>query len=105
MLGGSLSRYVPPGAQYDYRPPSVFERYKILSGVFALLLLAMVLFFVLMPHHPRSLPPAPLAAPQRPAAGAPAADGPAAPAGPKRDPGAAAAEPVYVVPLAQPTAR
>ena len=79
-LGGSLSRYVPPGAQYDYNPPSVFERYKILSIVFGLLMLALLAFLIIAPRHE-----------QRHATG-PAE--PAIPSAPERP-----ADPVYVTPL------
>lgn len=54
-LGGSLSGYIPPGAQYDYKPPSVFERYKALSIIFALLVVAILVFLLLVPRHPRPL--------------------------------------------------
>lgn len=79
MLGGSLSGYVPPGAQYDYKPPSVFARYKWLSLAFVALILSIVIYFLLVPRAPRIIPashPAP----------------------------APASEPVYVEPLA-PTKR
>ena len=79
-LGGSLSRYVPPGAQYDYNPPSVFERYRILSVVFGLLMLALLAFLIIAPRHE-----------QRHATG-PAE--PANPSAPERP-----ADPVYVTPL------
>jgi hypothetical protein len=90
-LGGSLSRYVPPGAQYDYKPPSVFERYRILSIVFALLLSAIVLFLLLAHHHPRQPPAEPVPA--------------AADSTPASTPATATADPVYVVPVAPPASR
>jgi hypothetical protein len=50
-LGGSLKGYVPPGAQYDYRPPSVFARYRTLSIVFAALILLLVIYSLLAPRE------------------------------------------------------
>jgi hypothetical protein len=93
VLGGSLSRYVPPGAQYDYKPPSVFERYKALSIGFAVLLLAVVLYLI-SAHHFRRQPiptPAEAALPATPAA--------------TTAPSAAAADPVYVLPISPPANR
>jgi hypothetical protein len=81
-LGGSLSRYVPPGAQYEYKPPSVFARYRVLSIVFALLVIALLLYGVMAPRHDRRLP-------------APAATPPASAPGPT----APQPDPVYVLPV------
>jgi hypothetical protein len=58
LLGGSLSGYVPPGAQYDYKPPSVFARYKWLTAIFALLILGLLLYVALAPRQPRVYPAA-----------------------------------------------
>jgi hypothetical protein len=93
VLGGSLSRYVPPGARYDYKPPSVFERYKTLSIGFALLLLAVVLYLFLAPHLRRQPMPMPAQTPL-----------PVVPV-PTTAPGAAAADPVYVSPISPPANR
>ena len=79
-LGGSLSRYVPPGAQYDYNPPSVFERYKVLSILFALLIMALLAFLIIAPRHDPHRVRVPAA--------------PANPSPPERS-----ADPVYVTPL------
>jgi hypothetical protein len=92
VLGGSLSRYVPPGAQYDYQQPSVFERYKFLSTVFALLLVAVVLYLLIARRHPRQPLPAPVQAP--PSVAAPAT----APSEPSADS-------VYVSPISPPAKR
>lgn len=80
MLGGSLSRYVPPGAQYDYKQPSVFERYRILSVVFALLIIALLAFLIMARRHEQRHVTGPTA--------------PANPSPPERP-----ADPVYVTPL------
>jgi hypothetical protein len=77
MLGGSLSGYVPPGAQYDYKPPSVFARYKWLTAAFAAMILGL-LVYVLMTPRQRVIP-------------TPRTEQLAAPA--------PSAEPVYVEPL------
>jgi len=45
-LGGKLGPYVPPGAQYDYKPPSVFARYKVLTAVFVALVLLLLSYWV-----------------------------------------------------------
>ena len=80
-LGGKLSAYVPPGAQYDYKPPSVFARYKVLTLVFVVLGLGLLSYWIWGLNVP---PPAARA----PAVRAPAA---AAPADPD--------QPVYIEPL------
>jgi hypothetical protein len=51
MLGGSLSGYVPPGAQYDYKPPSVFVRYKWLTATFALIILGLLVYVLVAPRQ------------------------------------------------------
>jgi len=93
-LGGSLSRYVPPGAQYDYKPPSVFERYRILSIAFALLLSAVVLFLLLAHRYPGRPPAEPVPAVANSTASTPTST-----------PSAPAADPVYVVPVSPPARR
>ena len=68
-LGGKLNAYVPQGAQYDYKPPSVFARYKVLTGVFVALALSLVSYWVFVSRQPRAAAaqPAPLkSAPQAP---------------------------------------
>ena len=80
MLGGSLSHYVPPGAQYDYKPPSVFARYKWLTAIFVLLVLGLLLYPAL------GLKKAPAAPPR-------------AASQPSHQPPASAGEPIYVQPL------
>jgi hypothetical protein len=65
QLGGSLSGYVPPGAQYDYKPPSVFAEYKILTVIFGVLIAGLFVYWALIPRHERAehkLPPAASAA-------------------------------------------
>ena len=52
-LGGSLSHYVPPGAQYDYKPPSVFVRYKWLTLIFLAMILALLAYPLLTPQKAR----------------------------------------------------
>ena len=80
-LGGSVGNYVPPGAQYDYRPPSVFAQYKVVTVIFALLLAALLVYWAMAPKHdPRFVHP------ETDAASAPA-----------QEPG-----PVYVQPLSKP---
>jgi hypothetical protein len=62
-LGGKLSAYVPAGAQYDYKPPSVFARYKVLTGVFVALALSLMSYWVFVSRQPRAAaaaPPAPV---------------------------------------------
>ncbi len=53
-LGGKLTPYVPRGAQYDYNPPSVFERYKILTAVFAILLVTAFGYWAFILRQPRA---------------------------------------------------
>ena len=74
-LGGKLNAYVPRGAQYDYKPPSVFARYKVLTGVFlalALFLMGYWMFVSRRPHAaavqpaPARSATAPASAPQMP---------------------------------------
>lgn len=58
QLGGSLGNYVPPGAQYDYKPPSVFAQYKVVTGIFAALLVGLLIYWALAPKHdPRFVHP------------------------------------------------
>ena len=56
-LSGKLSPYIPRGAQYDYRPPSVFARYKVLTAVFVILLMALFGYWSFRLHQPRVVPP------------------------------------------------
>jgi hypothetical protein len=68
-LGGKLNAYVPPGAQYDYKPPSVFARYKVLTGVFVALALFLMSYWILVSRRPHAaaVQPAPLkSVPQMP---------------------------------------
>jgi hypothetical protein len=53
-LRGRLRSYVPRGAQYDYTPPSVFARYKILTTVFAILLVALFGYWALVLRQTRA---------------------------------------------------
>jgi hypothetical protein len=63
QLGGAVSNYLPPEAQYDYKPPSVFAEYRVLSIVFGLLVAALVAYWVWAPGHDhRSVRPKPAAA-------------------------------------------
>jgi hypothetical protein len=93
-LGGKLSPYVPRGAQYDYNPPSVFARYKVLSALFVILLVSLFGYWIFIVRQPRaaaasSLPPSNAA---RPGAARPDAARP-----PQRVP---QGDPVYIEPLA-----
>jgi hypothetical protein len=83
VLGGSLSRYVPPGAQYDYKPPSVFARYRVVSVIFVLLAIALLAFWVTARLHVRRSAKLPTV--------------PVSPAPPATQP-----DPVYVTPLPNP---
>jgi hypothetical protein len=65
-LRGKLDAYLPPGAQYEYKPPSVFARYKVLTAVFIALTLGLASYCVLVLRRPpaslgrpASAPPAP----------------------------------------------
>jgi hypothetical protein len=80
-LSGKLDAYVPPELQYDYKTPSVFVRYKIVTAVFAALLLGLLSLWasLLRRPHPPSQP--------KPAASQPA------PALKPRD------QPIYIEPL------
>ena len=84
-LGGKLNPYIPPGAQYNYKPPSVFARYKVLTGVFLALALSLSCW-VFVSRQPRAVP-----APHGVAA--------APPAPPKTAPQAPQDQPVYIEPL------
>jgi hypothetical protein len=84
-LGGKLSPYVPRGAQYDYKPPSVFVRYKILTALFVILLVSLFGYWALVLRQPRVEGPTPA----HPALTQPTPTQPA----PQSDP-------VYVEPLA-----
>ncbi len=106
-LGGKLDAYVPPELRYDYKPPSVFAQYKMLTAVFvalAFILLGYGLWVaVSAPLDSRdAVGPAP--APQMsPAAGRPAPGTPApgrpAPGRPAPQPQPPQDQPVYVEPL------
>jgi hypothetical protein len=83
-LRGRLGSYVPRGAQYDYKPPSVFARYKFLTAVFAILLLALCGYWALILRQSRAAPqPAQRVQPAQHA-----------------QPGQSQSDPVYVEPLA-----
>jgi hypothetical protein len=51
QLGGSVGNYVPPGAQYDYKHPSVFAQHKVVTGVFAALLIGLLIYWAMAPKH------------------------------------------------------
>jgi hypothetical protein len=53
-LGGRLTPYVPRGAQYDYTPPSVFSRYKVLTAVFVILLVSLFGYWAIVLRQPRA---------------------------------------------------
>jgi hypothetical protein len=55
-LRGKLARYVPRGAQYDYNPPSVFARYKVLTAVFAILLVSLFGYWAIVLRHTPTVP-------------------------------------------------
>jgi hypothetical protein len=59
-LGGKLDAYVPPELQYEYKPPSVFVRYKVLSVVFVAVLLGLLgawLYVLRRPPTPPTFKP------------------------------------------------
>jgi hypothetical protein len=58
-LSGRLTPYVPRGAQYDYKPPSVFARYKALTAVFVILLLSLFGYWAIVLRQPRAAIPPP----------------------------------------------
>jgi hypothetical protein len=93
-LGGKLDAYVPPELRYDYKPPSVFAQYKILTAVFVALAFGLFSYWVLVLRASRV--PVPTAA-------APAFDNPAsaparsAPQSPQNRP--VDEQPVYIEPL------
>lgn len=77
-LGGKLSAYVPPGAQYEYKPPSVFARYRALTMVFVVLVLGLLSYWIWglnAPVPPSRAPSARAAAAPAAPAAAPAQDG------------------------------
>ena len=51
QLRGEVGSYLPPGAKYDYKPPSVFEQHRVLSLVFAVMVLAGLAYGVLAHRH------------------------------------------------------
>ena len=51
-LRGKLDAYVPPELQYDYKPPSVFARYKVLTAVFVAFLLGLMGLWVSVARRP-----------------------------------------------------
>ncbi len=53
-LSGKLTPYVPRGAQYDYRPPSVFARYKVLTAVFVILLVSLFAYWAIVLRQSRA---------------------------------------------------
>jgi hypothetical protein len=53
-LRGKLARYVPRGAQYDYKPPSVFARYKVLTAVFAVILVLLFGYWTIVLRQTRT---------------------------------------------------
>ncbi len=86
QLGGEVGgNYLPPGAQYEYNPPSVFAEYRVLSAMFALIAQAALLYWVFWPvKHP---------SPETKPAASAAVPAPATP-------GDRSADPVYVEPIA-----
>jgi hypothetical protein len=74
-LGGKVMPYVPRGAQYDYNPPSVFARYKVLTAVFVVLLVSLFGYWAFVLRAPHA-------------------------AGAAQKPGAPQSDPVYIEPLA-----
>jgi hypothetical protein len=83
-LRGKLDAYVPPELQYEYKPPSVFVRYKVLTALFVAFLLGLMGLWLAAIRRPA----APTSA--KPAASQPA---PATKAQKPQD------QPVYVEPL------
>jgi hypothetical protein len=65
-LGGKLDAYVPPELRYDYKPPSVFARYKVLTAVFVALGLGLLILWASVAKHQASAPVRPASAPQAP---------------------------------------
>ena len=51
QLRGEVGSYLPPGAKYEYKPPSVFEQHRVLSIVFAVIVLAMLAYGLLAPKR------------------------------------------------------
>ncbi len=82
-LGGKLDAYVPPELRYDYKPPSAFAQYKILTAVFAALALGLFGYWMVVlsraplpPNAPaftaaKAAPPSPRTPPSRPPEDAP----------------------------------
>jgi hypothetical protein len=86
-LGGKLDPYVPPELRYEYKPPSVFAQYKLLTTVFVALAFILLGYGLWIASRAPDGEPAsgtPAVAPQRP---------PAAHTQPPQD------QPVYVEPL------
>ncbi len=65
-LGGKLDAYVPPELRYDYKPPSVFAQYRMLTAVFVAVGLGLLILWASVAKHP------PMPAAVTPAAVAPA---------------------------------
>ena len=73
-LRGKLDAYVPPELQYGYNPPSVFARYKVLTALFVVCLLALLGLWVSAARRPpppsvpkpAASPPAPATHAQKP---------------------------------------
>jgi hypothetical protein len=80
QLGGSMSNYLPPGAQYEYQPKSVFAEHRAATVLFALLVLLALIYWAMAPRHDKRF----VAPPKQPASPASAVP---------------AAAPVYVQPL------
>jgi hypothetical protein len=66
-LSGKLTPYVPRGAQYDYKPPSVFARYKVLTAIFVILLVSLLGYWAIGLGMPRAVRQAARQAAQQPA--------------------------------------
>jgi hypothetical protein len=94
-LSGKLTPYVPRGAQYDYNPPSVFARYKVLTALFVLLLVSLFGYWVFVLRQPRAAAVPPASA--TPDAAVPRASSPPASSPPART--QPQADPVYIEPL------
>jgi len=58
-LRGKLAPYVPRGAQYDYKPPSVFARYKALTAVFVILLVSLFGYWAIVSRQSGAALPRP----------------------------------------------
>jgi hypothetical protein len=51
-LGGKLDAYVPPELLYEYKPPSVFVRYKGLTVAFLAVFLGLTSYWAYVLRHP-----------------------------------------------------